>query len=123
MREGRIAYVPAKSASDGVIFIVGLVEGYKPEKLPPLQTNLERAGKGLKEVCDDAVAAALDAAGTKGLVEDLAKGAVEPVIDALRSTANALWGHHLQMEELERETIKKQLETPSGRSSRRNRLR
>jgi hypothetical protein len=75
IHKGRIVYGAAKSAADGVIagFTVGLVEGYKPEKLPPLQANLERAGKGLKEVCDDAVHAA-PKSGSKGIVEDLAKG-------------------------------------------------
>ncbi len=55
IRKGRIAYGAAKVASDGVIagFTVGLV-GYKPEKLSPLQANFERAGKGLKEVCESA---------------------------------------------------------------------
>ena len=109
--KGRIAYGLGKSASDGVIagFTVGLVEGYKPEKLPPLQANLDRAGKGLKEVCDTAVQAA-PASGTKGIVEDLAKGAVEPVVDALKAAAGALWGRHVKMEDLEIETIKGQLD-------------
>ncbi len=111
IRNGRIAYGAAKSASDGVIagFTVGLVEGYKPEKLPPLQSNLERAGKGLKEVCDTAVHAA-PASGTKGIVEDLAKGAVEPVVEALEAAAGALWGRHVKMEDLEIETIRGQLD-------------
>jgi hypothetical protein len=111
IRKGRIIYGAARSASDGVIagLTVGLVEGYKPEKLPPLQANVERAGKGLKEVCDVAVNAA-PPSGTKGIVEDLAKGAVEPVVDALKAAAGALWGHHVKMEELEMETIKGQLE-------------
>ena len=111
IRKGRIAYGAGKAASDGVIagFTVGLVEGYKPEKLPPIQSNLDRAGKGLKEVCDAAVNA-MPASGTKGVVEDLAKGAVEPVIDALKSAAGALWAHHLEMDKLEMETIKGQLE-------------
>ena len=110
-RKGRIIYGAAKSASDGVIagFTVGLVEGYKPEKLPPLQANVERAGNGLKEVCDVAVSAAPQS-GAKGIVEDLAKGAVEPVVDALKAAAGALWSQHLKMEELEIETIKGQLE-------------
>jgi hypothetical protein len=111
IRNGRIAYGAAKSASDGVIagFTVGLVEGYKPEKLPPVQANLDRAGRGLKEVCDAAVNAA-PASGTKGVVEDLAKGAIEPVVDGLKAAAGALWERHVKMEELEIETIKGQLE-------------
>ena len=111
IRNGRIAYGAAKSASDGVIagFTVGLVEGYKPEKLPPLQANLDRAGKGLMDVCDAAVNAA-PPSGTKGVVEDLAKGAIEPLVDALKAAAGGLWGQHVKMEELEVETIKGQLE-------------
>jgi hypothetical protein len=111
IRKGRIAYGVAKSASDGVIsaFTVGLVEGYAPEKLPPLQANLDRAGKGLKEVCDAAVSAA-PASGTNGVVEELAKGAVEPVVDGLKAAAGALWERHVKMEQLEIETIKSQLE-------------
>jgi hypothetical protein len=76
---------------------------------PPLQANLDRAGKGLKEVCDAAVSAA-PASGTKGVVEELAKGAVEPVVDGLKAAAGALWARHVKMEELEIETIKSQLE-------------
>jgi hypothetical protein len=112
IREGRIAYGTAKAASDGVIagFTVGLVEGYKPEKLPPLQANLDRAGKGLKEVCDAAVAAALVAGGSKGVVEDVAKAAIEPVVAGLKDGAGALWAHHLEEDKLEIETIKGELE-------------
>jgi len=112
IRKSRTIYGSAKAASDGVIagFTVGLVEGYQPEKLPGIQTSLERAGRGLKEVCDAAVNAASTTEGTKGVVEDLAKGAVEPVIDGLKSAAAALWSRHLEMDKLEMETIKGQLE-------------
>ena len=48
--------------------------------------------------------------GTKGVVEDLAKGAIEPLVDALKAAAGGLWGQHVKMEELEVETIKGQLE-------------
>ncbi len=112
IRKGRAAYGAAKAASDGVIagFTVALVGGYKPEKLPAIQSNLDRAGKGLREVCDAAVTAASAAGGTKGVVEDLAKGAVGPVIDALKSAATELWSRHLEMDKLEMDTIKGQLE-------------
>jgi hypothetical protein len=111
IRKSRIIYGAAKAASDGVIagFTIGLVERYKPEGLPPLQANLERAGKGLKEVCDAAVAAGSAAGGTKGIVEDLAKGAVEPVVAGLKGVAGALWVRHVEEDKLEMETIKGQL--------------
>jgi hypothetical protein len=50
------------------------------------------------------------ASGTKGVVEDLAKGAVESVVEALEAAAGALWGRHVKMEELEIETIRGQLD-------------
>ena len=106
----------AKAASDGVIagFTIGLVERYKPERLPPLQANLERAGTGLKEVCDAAVAAGSAAGGSKGIVEDLAKGAVEPVVAALKDGAGALWAHKVEEDKVERDMIKGQLRRQNG---------
>jgi hypothetical protein len=112
IRKSRIVYGAAKAASDGVIagFTIGLVERYKPERLPPLQANLGRAGKGLKEVCDAAVAAGSAAGGTKGFVDDLAKAAVEPVVTALKEGAGALWARHVEADKIEIESIKGQLE-------------
>ena len=112
IRKSRVVYGAAKAASDGVIagFTIGLVERYKPERLPPLQANLERAGKGLKEVCDAAVASGSAAAATKGIVGDLAKGAVEPVVAALKDGAGALWARHVEADKIEIESIKGQLD-------------
>jgi hypothetical protein len=111
IHKGRIVYGTAKAASDGAIagFTTGLVGRYKPEKLPLLQANLERAGKGLKEVCDAAVAAGSAAGGSKGIVEELAKGAVEPVVSALKDGAAALWAHRVEADKVEMETIRGQL--------------
>jgi hypothetical protein len=102
----------AKAKSDGVIagFTVALVEGGKPEDLPKIEANLEKAGAGLQEVCDAAVKSASSASGTKGVVEDIAKGAIEPVVDGIKSAAGALWTRHVEKDKLEIETIKTQLE-------------
>ena len=91
--QGRIAYGVAKAAADGVIagFTIALVEGGKPENLPRIQANLEKSGQGLQEVCDVAVKAASAAGGTKGIVDELAKTALSPVIDGLKSAASTLW--------------------------------
>jgi hypothetical protein len=112
IRKSRIAYGAAKAASDGVIagFTIGLVERYKPERLPTLQANLERAGIGLQEVCDAAVAAGSAAGTTKGIVGDLAKAAIEPVVTALKEGAGALWARHVETDKIEIESIKGQLE-------------
>src|SRR5689334_7065316 len=112
VRQSRIVYGTAKAAFDGVIagFTIGLVERYKPESLPTLQANLERAGKGLKEVCDAAVAAGSAAGKTKGIVGDLAEGAVEPVVSVLKDGAGVLWARHVEEDQIERDMIKGQLE-------------
>ncbi len=74
------------------------------------KSHLERAGAGLQEVCNDAIRAASVAEGRRSVVQDVVKGAVGPVIDALKAASGALWAHHLEMEKLEMETIKAQLE-------------
>jgi hypothetical protein len=114
VKEGRIAYDAARAASDGVIagFTTAVVEGYKPENLPRIQANLERAGAGagLQEVCNDAVQAAREAVGKRGLIDGIVTAAVAPVVDALKSAAGALWTRRVEKDKLEIETIKGQLE-------------
>jgi len=102
---GRIAYGGAKAAADGVIagLTVALVQGGNPAELPKMTANLERAGAGLQEVCDDAIKAAKASEG-RGLVDEAVKAA------ALKAAAGALWGRHVKMEDLEIDTIKGQLE-------------
>ncbi|MBV8103219.1 MAG: hypothetical protein JO223_01065 [Hyphomicrobiales bacterium] len=110
--EGRITYDAARAAADGVIagFTTAVVEGYKPENLPRIQANLERAGAGLQEVCNDAVQAAREAVGKRGLIDQIVTAAVGPVVDALKSAAGALWTRRVEKDKLELETIKGQLE-------------
>lgn len=112
LRKGRIVYGAAKAASDGVIpgFSIELIEGYKPEKLPPVEANLDRAGRGLEEVCNAAVAAASAEGGSKGVVEDLAKAVVEPIVAVLKDGAGALWARHVEEDRLEIDAIKGQRE-------------
>ena len=43
-------------------------------------------------------------------MEDIAKGAVGPMVDATKSAAGALWTRHVEKDKLELETIKTQLE-------------
>jgi hypothetical protein len=111
VREGRIAYDAARAAADGVIagFTAAVVEGYKPENLPRIQANLERAGAGLQEVCNDAVQAARAASGKRGLISQIVTAAVGPVVDALKSAVGALWTRHVETDKLEIETIKSEL--------------
>ena len=109
---GRITYNAAKAKADGVIagFTIALVEGGKPEELPKILANLERAGAGLAGSLQLCSKGRVLGGRDQGVVEDIAKGAVGPLVDAIKSTAGALWTRHVEKDKLEVETIKAQLE-------------
>ena len=48
--------------------------------------------------------------GTKGLVEDILKAPIEPIVNAISSGVSALWTGHVEKDKLELETIKGQLD-------------
>jgi hypothetical protein len=108
---GRLTYGAAKSQSDGVIagLTVALVQGGQPNALPMVLTSLKKAGGGLQEVCDAALKTA-SAAGSRGLVEDILKAPIEPIVNAISSGVSALWTGHVERDELELQTIKGQLD-------------
>ncbi|MGA8714525.1 MAG: hypothetical protein WB647_16115 [Roseiarcus sp.] len=108
---GRLTYGVAKSQSDGVIagLTVALVQGGEPAALPTALTSLRKAGDGLQEVCNAALTAA-SAAGSRGVVEDILKAPIEPVVNAISSGVSALWTGHVENDKLELETIRGQLE-------------
>jgi hypothetical protein len=107
----QLTYGMAEGEMDGVIsgLTTALVEGGNPESLPTVRTDLETAGKGLKEICDAAVKTI--APNTKGVLEEVAKGAVEPLIKAIFDGVGALWTRHVEKDKLEIETKKAQLES------------
>jgi hypothetical protein len=108
---GRLTYGAAKAQADGVIagLTVALVQGGQPEALPAVLTSLKKAGTGLQEVCVAALKTA-SAAGTKGVVEDILKAPIEPILNAISSGVSALWMGHVEKDKLELETIERQLE-------------
>ena len=108
---GRLTYGAAKSQADGVIagLTVALVQGGQPNALPMILTSLKKAGAGLQEVCDAALKTA-SATGSKGLVEDILKAPIEPIVNAISSGVSALWTGHIEKDKLELETIKGQLD-------------
>jgi hypothetical protein len=109
---GRMVYGNAKAASDGAIagLEVALIQGYKPESLKGIHADLDAAGAGLQQVCDAAKKAASEAPGTKGIVSDIVKAAVEPVIGAIKDGVSALWSRHIEQEQAEIDSIKGQLQ-------------
>ena len=106
----KLTYGMAEGEMDGVIagLTTALVEGSSPDRLPTVRASLERAGKGLKEICDAAVKTITP--NTKGVWDEIAKGAVEPLFKAISDGVGALWTRHVDKDKLELETKKSQLE-------------
>jgi hypothetical protein len=110
LASARLTYGMAEGEMDGVIagLTTALVEGGDPDRLPTVRTSLETSGKGLKEICDAAVKTITP--DTKGVWDEIAKGAVEPLIKAISDGVGALWTRHVDEDKLELETKKSQLE-------------
>jgi hypothetical protein len=106
----QLTYGMAEGEMDGLIagLTTALVQGGSPDSLPTARTSLENAGKGLKEICDAAIKTTTP--NTKGVWEEIAKGAVEPLFKTISESVGALWAHHAEKDVLERETKKSQLE-------------
>jgi hypothetical protein len=106
----QLTYGMAEAEMDGTIagLTIALVQGGDPSSLPTAQASLETAGKGLKEICDAAVKTVTP--NTKGLWEEIAKGAVEPLFKTISDGVSALWTRHVEKDKLELETKKTQLE-------------
>jgi hypothetical protein len=110
LASARLTYGMAEGEMDGVIagLTTALVEGGDPDRLPTVRTSLETSGKGLKEICDAAVKTITP--NTKGVWEEVAKGAVEPLFKTISAGVGALWTRHVEKDKLELETTKSQLE-------------
>ena len=106
----QLTYGMAESEMDGIIagLTTALVQGGDPNSLPTARASLETAGKGLKEICDAAVKTVTP--NTKGVWEEIAKGAVEPLFRTISDGVGALWTRHVEKDKLEIETKKTQLE-------------
>jgi hypothetical protein len=110
LASARLTYGMAEGDMDGVIrgLTTALIEGGDPDRLPTVRTSLEALGKSLKEICDAAVKTITP--NTKGVREEVAKGAVEPLFGAISDGAGELWTRPVEKDKLELETKKSQLE-------------
>ncbi len=110
LASAQLTYGMAEGEMDGVIagLTTALVDGGNPDSLPTARTSLDTAGKGLKEICDAAVKTI--SPNTKGVWEEIANGAVEPLIKAISDGVGTLWTRHVEKDQLELETKKTQLE-------------
>jgi hypothetical protein len=110
---GQLAYGEAKANFDAVIngLITALTEGGNPKSLPSLKTDLELGASSLREFCKMASDLLPSSSATnKGILDDIVKGAIQPVIDALSKGVAAIYNNHRNDNALSRETIKTQLE-------------
>ncbi len=110
--QGQLAYGEAKANFDAVIagLIAALTEGESPKNLASLETDLEHGAEGLGKFCQTVSDLLPSASGRKGVLADIAKGAVEPLIKALSEGVAVLYNNHRKDDALMRETIKTQLE-------------
>ena len=110
LASARLTYGMAEGEMDGVIagLTTALVEGGDPGRVQTVRTSLETSGKGLKEICDAAVKTITP--NTKGVWEELAKGAVEQLFKTISDGVGALWTRHVENDKLELETKKSQFE-------------
>ena len=103
-------YAAARAEMDGVVdgLVIALVDGGKPESLATVRASLEWSGQSLKAICDAATKTI--APNTKGVWEEIAKGAIDPVVKAVSDGVGGLWAQHVEKDKLALETRKTKLE-------------
>ena len=103
-------YELARADMDGVIagLTTALMQGGKPDSLPTVRTSLETSGQTLQAICDAAVKTATPE--TKGLWDEIAKAAIEPLIKPISDGIGGWWTRRIQMQDRERDAKKAQLE-------------
>jgi hypothetical protein len=109
----KLTYETTKPRIDGAIagLTAALVEGGKPEALPTVRDDLETTGKGLKEICDAALATLKSNSHQKaGWQEAIATVAVEAIVKPMIDWLSENWARLMEPDKLEIETKKAQLE-------------
>lgn len=115
LEKAKTAYSMARGDMDGVIDGLEEVlgEGRKPDKLPNVRPALETSAESLKQICEAAAATATP--NTKGIWDEIAKGAaegaIEPVVNKISDGVAAIWTHYIvEPDKLAFETRKTKLE-------------
>jgi hypothetical protein len=108
---GSLTYGEAKAEYDGVIagLNVVLARKQKPSSLPDLQDRLQRGFEKRDAFCNSVEAVLPTAAGQKGLISEVVKGAVSPLIDAVKD----IYMRSKDDDVLARKTIQTQLQATS----------
>lgn len=101
-------YGEARAEFEGVIsgLIVVLARGKQPASLPDLEARLTRGVQRREAFCAGASALLPPRAGERSIVADIVKGALGPLIEAVKS----LYLRHKDDDALLRKTIETQLE-------------
>ena len=103
-----VIYGEARAEFEGVIsgLIVVLARGKQPASLPDLEARLTRGVERREAFCAGASALLPQRRGARSVVADAVKGALGPLIEALK----ALYLRHKDDDALMRKTIETQLE-------------
>jgi len=106
----KLDYGRAKGKVDGVIAGLTdvLFEGGKPGRLSTMQDSLTASGAALKRICDAAAKTA--APNTKGVWDEVAKAAIEPLIKAIADGIGGLWSWKVDNDKLLQKTRQTKLE-------------
>ena len=110
---GAVAYGEAKAEYDGIIagLIVALAQSQTPASLPDLESRLRIGFSKREALCAIAQPLVPETGGEKGTIEEIVKGAVEPLIKAIQ----AIYLRSKDDGALMRKTIQTQLETTTWR--------
>ena len=105
---GQLAYGEAKANFDAVItgLITALTEGGNPKSLASLETDLEHSATSSVNFCKMVSDLLPDTSGQRGVLANIVKGAIQPVIEALSEGVAALYNNHRKDNALTIETIK-----------------
>ena len=109
---GALAYGEAKAEYDGIIagLIVALARKAAPASLPDLEARLRRGFEKRVAFCDSVKQLVPGPiAGARGLIEEIIKGTIAPLIGAI----NTLWLRSGDDNALMRKTIETQLQATS----------
>lgn len=108
----RLAYGDAKANVDAIIagLTVALYEDGKSGSLPSLQEDLQTASNDVQSFCGVAGKVLPTSSKHKGVVDEIAKASIEPLIKAVSDGIAALYNNHRNDKELVKKTIQAQLE-------------
>jgi hypothetical protein len=110
--QARLAYGKAEGSANAIVsgLEVALFSSGKMTDLQALQADLNDVADEVSHSCQVATAAIPSSKGHKGLVDDIAKAAIDPLVKAVSDGIAALYKNHRADSDLIKKTIQTQLE-------------